>query len=76
VRSRIETYKTTLRLSDVQREIVVGFLAMRIWTSNGGRSYRLKWSRESATRSTGIFTGTTSGCFAADQKGWQDQLRP
>ena len=45
MRSRaIEAYKTTLRLSDVQREIVVGVLLgdAHLETQNGGRSYRLK----------------------------------
>jgi hypothetical protein len=45
VRSRvIEAYKATLRLSDVQREIVVGVLLgdAHLETQNGGRSYRLK----------------------------------
>lgn len=45
VRSRaIEAYKTTLRLSDVQREILVGSLLgdACLETQNAGRSYRLK----------------------------------
>jgi LAGLIDADG DNA endonuclease family len=45
VRSRtIEAYKTTLRLTDLQREIVVGVLLgdAHLETQNGGRSYRLK----------------------------------
>jgi LAGLIDADG DNA endonuclease family len=45
VRSRsIEAYKTTLQLTDVQREIVVGILIgdAHLETQNGGRSYRLK----------------------------------
>jgi hypothetical protein len=45
VRSRaIEAYKTTLRLSDVQREILVGILLgdACLETQNAGRSYRLK----------------------------------
>jgi hypothetical protein len=45
VRSRaIEAYKTTLRLSDVQREILVGVLLgdACLETQNAGRSYRLK----------------------------------
>ena len=45
MRSRaIEAYKTTLRLTDVQREIVVGVLLgdAHLETQNGGRSYRLK----------------------------------
>ena len=45
MRSRaIEAYKTTLRLSDVQREILVGILLgdACLETQNAGRSYRLK----------------------------------
>ena len=45
MRSRvIETYKTTLRLSDVQREILVGILLgdACLETQNAGRTYRLK----------------------------------
>jgi LAGLIDADG DNA endonuclease family protein len=45
VRSRaIEAYKTTLRLSDVQREILVGILLgdACLETQNAGRSHRLK----------------------------------
>ncbi len=45
MRSRaIEAYKTTLRVSDVQREIVVGVLLgdAHLETQNGGLSYRLK----------------------------------
>lgn len=45
MRSRtIEAYKTTLRLTDVQRDIVVGVLLgdAHLETQNGGRSYRLK----------------------------------
>jgi hypothetical protein len=45
VRSRaIEAYKTTLRLSDVQRETLVGILLgdACLETQNAGRSYRLK----------------------------------
>jgi hypothetical protein len=40
----IETYKTTLRLSDVQREILVGILLgdACLETQNAGRTYRLK----------------------------------
>ncbi len=45
MRSRaIEAYKTTLRLSDVQREVLVGILLgdACLETQNAGRSYRLK----------------------------------
>jgi hypothetical protein len=45
VRSRvIETYKTTLRLSDVQREMLVGILLgdACLETQNAGRTFRLK----------------------------------
>lgn len=45
MRSRvIEAYKTTLRLTDLQREILVGVLLgdAHLETQNGGRSYRLK----------------------------------
>lgn len=45
MRSRaIETYKTTLRLSDVQREMLVGILLgdACLETQNAGRTYRLK----------------------------------
>lgn len=45
MRSRaIEAYRTTLRLTDVQREIVVGVLLgdAHLETQNDGRSYRLK----------------------------------
>jgi hypothetical protein len=45
VRSRvIETYKTTLTLSDVQRETLVGILLgdACLETQNAGRTYRLK----------------------------------
>jgi hypothetical protein len=45
VRSRaIEAYKTTLRLSDVQREMLVGILLgdACLETQNAGRTYRLK----------------------------------
>jgi len=45
VRSRaIETYKTTLRLSDVQREMLVGIILgdACLETQNAGRTYRLK----------------------------------
>ena len=45
MRSRaIEAYKTTLRLTDVQREIVVGVLLgdAHLETQDRGRSYRLK----------------------------------
>ena len=45
MRSRaIEAYKTTLRLSDVQREILVGILLgdACLETQNAGRTYRLK----------------------------------
>lgn len=45
MRSRvIEAYKTTLRLSDVQREILVGILLgdACLETQNAGRSHRLK----------------------------------
>ena len=45
MRSRaIEAYKTTLRLSEVQREILVGILLgdACLETQNAGRSYRLK----------------------------------
>lgn len=45
MRSRvIETYKATLRLSDVQREMLVGILLgdACLETQNAGRTYRLK----------------------------------
>ena len=45
MRSRaIEAYKTTLRLSDVQREMLVGILLgdACLETQNAGRTYRLK----------------------------------
>jgi LAGLIDADG DNA endonuclease family len=45
VRSRaIEAYKTTLRLSDVQREMLIGILLgdACLETQNAGRTYRLK----------------------------------
>ncbi len=45
MRSRaIETYKTTLRLSDVQREMLVGIILgdACLETQNAGRTYRLK----------------------------------
>ena len=45
MRSRaIEAYKTTLRLSEVQREVLIGILLgdACLETQNAGRSYRLK----------------------------------
>lgn len=53
MRSRIiEAYKTTLRLSDVQREMLVGILLgdACLETQNGGRTYRLKVEQGAAHR--------------------------
>ncbi len=51
MRSRaIETYKTALRLSDVQRETLVGILLgdACLETQNAGRTYRLKIEQAAA----------------------------
>ena len=64
MRSRaIEAYKTTLRLSDVQREILVGILLgdACLETQNAGRSYRLRSSRASRMRTT---SSTFTRCSA------------